>query len=78
MSFDHLPRKKKQSVKRTLQNFWIIKKESIDLYIHVTTERNAKLAQGIGQAIPVQAWTGPECSGTLKLQDFKIIDTSKR
>ena len=28
-----------------------------------------------GKAIPLQAWTGPEGSGSLRLPDFKTIDT---
>jgi hypothetical protein len=28
-----------------------------------------------GKAIPLQAWTGPEGSSRLRLQDFKTIDT---
>jgi hypothetical protein len=27
------------------------------------------------KAIPLQAWTGPECSRSLKLPDFNIIGT---
>ena len=30
---------------------------------------------GEGKAIPLQAWTGPEGSGSLRLQDFKTIGT---
>jgi hypothetical protein len=28
-----------------------------------------------GKAIPLQAWTGPEGSGSLRLPDFKTVDT---
>jgi hypothetical protein len=28
-----------------------------------------------GKAVPVQPWTGPECSRRLKLPDFKTIGT---
>jgi hypothetical protein len=28
-----------------------------------------------GKTIPLQAWTGPECSRTVRLPDFKTIDT---
>jgi hypothetical protein len=28
-----------------------------------------------GKAIPLQAWTGPEGSRSLRLQDFKTIGT---
>jgi hypothetical protein len=28
-----------------------------------------------GKAIPLQAWTGPEVSRSLRLPDFKTIDT---
>jgi len=28
-----------------------------------------------GKAIPLQAWTGPECSMCLRLPDFKTIGT---
>jgi len=30
---------------------------------------------GIGKAIPLQAWTGPEGSRRLRLADFKTIGT---
>jgi len=29
----------------------------------------------LGKAIPLQAWTGPECSRRMGLPDFKTIDT---
>jgi len=29
----------------------------------------------LGKAIPLQAWTDPECSRRLSLPDFKTIDT---
>jgi hypothetical protein len=28
-----------------------------------------------GKAIPLQAWTGPEGSRSLRLPDFKMVDT---
>jgi len=28
-----------------------------------------------GKAIPLQTWTGPECSWSLRLPDFKTIGT---
>jgi hypothetical protein len=28
-----------------------------------------------GKAIPLEAWTGPECSRRLRLSDFKTIAT---
>jgi hypothetical protein len=31
--------------------------------------------EGIGKAIPLQAWTGPEGSRRLRLPDFKKIGT---
>jgi hypothetical protein len=31
--------------------------------------------KGKGKAIPLEAWTGPECSRRLRLPDFKIIGT---
>jgi hypothetical protein len=31
--------------------------------------------KGNGKAIPLQAWTGPEGSGRLRLLDFKTIAT---
>jgi len=31
--------------------------------------------KGKGQAIPLQAWTGPECFRRLRLPDFKTIGT---
>jgi len=30
-----------------------------------------------GKAIPLQAWTGPECSRRSRLPDFKTIGTSR-
>jgi len=33
------------------------------------------LGQNKGQAIPVQAWTGPEDSRSLKLPDIKTVYT---
>jgi hypothetical protein len=30
-------------------------------------------SKGKGKAIPLQAWTGPECSRRLRLPDFKTI-----
>jgi len=35
----------------------------------------AFLELGKGKAIPLQAWTGPEGSGRLRLPDFDIIST---
>jgi len=32
-------------------------------------------ANGKGKAIPLQAWTGPEGSRSLKIPDFKTIRT---
>ena len=35
-----------------------------------------KISENIkGKAVPLQAWTGPECSRNLRLPDFKTIDT---
>jgi len=31
--------------------------------------------KGKGKAIPLQAWTGPEGSGRLRLPDFKTLGT---
>jgi len=31
--------------------------------------------KGKGKAIPLQAWTGPEVSRRLRLQDFKTFGT---
>jgi hypothetical protein len=33
------------------------------------------LGKSKGKAIPLEAWTGPEGSRKLRLQDFKTIDT---
>ena len=33
------------------------------------------MGKGKGKAIPLQAWTGPEGSRRLRLQDFKTIGT---
>jgi len=33
--------------------------------------------KAIGKAIPIQAWTGPEASRSLRLPDFKTIGTWK-
>jgi len=33
--------------------------------------------QGIGKAIPFQAWTGPEVSRRLRLPDFKTVGTGR-
>jgi len=30
-----------------------------------------------GKAIPLQAWTGPEVSKSLKAQDLKTVDTCR-
>jgi hypothetical protein len=34
-----------------------------------------RVKQGKGKAIPLQAWTGPEGSRSLRLPDFKTIGT---
>jgi hypothetical protein len=34
-----------------------------------------KIYVGKGKAIPLQAWTGPECSRRLRLPNFKTIGT---
>jgi len=31
------------------------------------------ISKGKGKAIPLQAWTGPDCSRRLWIPDFKII-----
>jgi len=36
---------------------------------------NTMVSKGKGKAIPLQAWTGPEGSRRLWLQDFKTIGT---
>jgi len=40
--------------------------------VHVTSKGKGK---GKGKAIPLQAWTGPEASRRLRLQDFKTVST---
>jgi hypothetical protein len=39
--------------------------------------RNLVLANEVkaSKAIPLQPWTGPDCSGRLRLPDFKTVDT---
>jgi hypothetical protein len=37
--------------------------------------RNKEYLKGKGKAIPLQAWTGPEVSSSLRLPDFKTIST---
>ena len=34
-----------------------------------------KKGEGKGKAMPLQAWTGPEDSRSLRLPDFKTIST---
>jgi len=36
-------------------------------------EQEGRLLKGKGKAIPLQAWTGPEGSRRLRLQNFKTI-----
>jgi hypothetical protein len=46
------------------------------MYLQVATERNAKIAQGTGEAIPVQTWTGPEGFGRFEapiFQDYRYM-----
>jgi len=33
------------------------------------------MISGKGKAIPLQAWTGPESSRSLRLPDFKTVNT---
>jgi len=40
--------------------------------IHYRRSENI-IGKGKGIAIPLQAWTGPECSRRLRLPDFKTI-----
>jgi len=37
--------------------------------------RNTPTGKGKGQAIPLEAWTGPEGSWSLRLPHFKTIGT---
>jgi len=41
----------------------------------VSTRPLTEMSKGKGKAIPLQAWAGPEGFRSLKLQDFKTIDT---
>jgi len=47
----------------------------VQTHSFVETERNRYMVKGKGKAIPLQAWTGPEGSGRLRLTDFKTIGT---
>jgi hypothetical protein len=47
----------------------------IQLFLVLTIEQRYHRQRGKGKAIPLQAWTGPEVSRRLRLQDFKTIGT---
>jgi len=45
-------------------------------HMHASTEKRCiNQIYGIGKAIPLQAWTGPEGSRRLRLPDFKTVGT---
>ena len=68
---------------------WTTEFSDAELYLHVTLPTVCKsvivlevrplvlpiITSLKGEAIPLQAWTGPKDSTMLRLQDFKIIDT---
>jgi len=43
-------------------------------FVHLFCNQS-KCGKGKGKAIPLQSWTGPESSRSLRLPDFKIIGT---
>jgi hypothetical protein len=45
-------------------------------YSHLPYKPNdcIRVLHGKGKAIPIQAWTGPDVSRSLRLSDFKTID----
>jgi len=45
------------------------------LLCHILGQKKVAMAYGKGKAIPLQAWTGPEGSGRLRLPDFKTFGT---
>jgi hypothetical protein len=40
-----------------------------------TLIKGENIVKGTGKAIPLQAWTGPEGSRSLRIPDFKTIGT---
>jgi len=42
---------------------------------YITISINLTVLYGIGNAVPLQAWTGPEGSSRLMLPDFKTVGT---
>jgi len=42
---------------------------------YITIPVNLTVLYGIGNAVPLQAWTGPEGSSRLMLPDFKTVGT---
>ena len=45
------------------------------MLLHYIQRENFHKLEGIGKAIPLQAWTGPEGSRRLRLRDFKTNGT---
>jgi hypothetical protein len=41
----------------------------------MTEGKKGKKGKGKGKAIPAQAWSGPEGSRSLRLPDFKTIES---
>jgi len=48
------------------------------LFITLTNDLYSIYFSGRGEAIPVQAWTGPEVSSKLRLSNVKTVGTWKR
>jgi len=42
---------------------------------NTTWKTQGRMEIRVGKSIPLQAWTGPEGSRSLRLPDFKTIDT---
>ena len=61
-----------------LKSFMISNQNQAHLY-RCTTDHFVPLkGKGKGKAIPLQAWTGPEGSRSLRLTDFKTVGTWRR
>jgi len=74
-------RKRKQLLEdfREKRGYWKLKEEALD---RNTGELGSEEAMGLsshsllnGKAIPLQAWTGPECFRRLRITDFKTLVT---
>ena len=67
-------------------SIYVLGKERVNRGAHIyTCDAEVSVGQvrlningkGIGKAIPLQAWTGPEGSRRLRLPDFKTIGTRR-